>query len=97
MQATAKALKIKWHMSTAYHPQTDGQTERTNQELEMYLRLYCQSDLTNWAKMLAPTEIAYNARINSITKQAPFEILLGYMPRTIETPHTTETVPEAQE
>ena len=42
MQEVARQLHIKWTHSTAFHPQTDSQTERVNQELESYLRMYCQ-------------------------------------------------------
>ena len=40
-QELCKHLGIKSKMSTAYHPQTDGQTERFNQDIEVYLRIYC--------------------------------------------------------
>ena len=47
-------------MSTAYHPQTDGQTEQVNQILEQYLRCYVDYDLKNWSNLLPSTEFAYN-------------------------------------
>ena len=43
-----KMLGIETKLSTAYHPQTDGQTERTNQELEQYLRIYVNHRQNNW-------------------------------------------------
>ena len=45
-----KMLGIETKLSTAYHPETDGQTERTNQELEQYLRMYVNHRQNNWAK-----------------------------------------------
>ena len=44
-----KQLGIKPAPSTAYHPQTNGQTERANQEIEQVLRFYCNYDQTNWS------------------------------------------------
>ena len=45
-----KMLGIETKLSTAYHPQTDGQTERTNQELEQYLRMYVNYRQNNWSE-----------------------------------------------
>jgi len=53
-------LGMKRSMSTAYHPQTDGQTERINQVIESYLRSYCNYEQNDWASMLAMAEYAYN-------------------------------------
>jgi len=53
-------LGIKRSMSTAYHPQTDGPTERINQVIEAYLRSYCDYEQNHWASMLAMAEYAYN-------------------------------------
>ena len=47
-------------MSTAYYPQTDGQTERVNQVLEQYLRCYVDYNLSNWLDLLPSAEFAYN-------------------------------------
>jgi hypothetical protein len=45
-------LDIEQNISTAYHPQTDGQSERTNQWLEQYLRVYCNFQQDNWATII---------------------------------------------
>jgi hypothetical protein len=56
-----KLLGIRQNISTAYHPQTDGQSERTNQSLEMYLRLYCDSKQHEWAKLLPLAQYVRNS------------------------------------
>ena len=63
-ESLCKSLKIKQRISTAYHPQTDGQTERTNQVLECYLRNFVNYDQNNWYQLLQLAEQAYN---NSVT------------------------------
>ena len=55
-----KILEIESTMSTAYHPQTDGQTERVNQVLEQYLWCYVDYNLSNWLDLLSSTELVYN-------------------------------------
>ncbi len=52
MRELCRNLKIKQNISTAYHPQTDGQSERTNQWLEQYLRIFENGAQTDWAKWL---------------------------------------------
>jgi len=69
-------------MSTAYHPQTDGQTERMNQVIEAYLRSYCNYEQNDWASMLAMAEYAYNNSKHSSTKISPFYANYGFEPRT---------------
>jgi len=50
MRELNKMLRIETKLSMAYHPETDGQMERTNQELEQYLRMYVNHRQNNWAK-----------------------------------------------
>jgi len=75
-------LGIKRSMSTAYHPQTDGQTERINQVIESYLRSYCNYEQNDCASMLAMAEYAYNNSKHSSTKISPFYANYGFEPRT---------------
>jgi hypothetical protein len=56
------AIGVKHRMSTAYHPQTDGQTECYNQELEAYLRIYCAYKPDKWSNKLSLAQFAHNAR-----------------------------------
>jgi len=55
-----KLLGIKQNISTAYHPQTDGQTERVNQDLEQFLRIFVNHRQDDWAEWLAIAEFSYN-------------------------------------
>jgi transposase InsO family protein len=65
-------LGIKRSMSTAYHPQTDGKTERINQVIKSYLRSYCNYEQNDWASMLTMAECAYNNSKHTATKISPF-------------------------
>ena len=76
-----RALSINQNLSTAYHPQTDGQSERTNQRLEQYLRIFIDSYQTNWASLLPLAQYTLNATPNATTHKAPFQIILGYIPK----------------
>jgi hypothetical protein len=78
-------LGIKQNISMAYHPQTDGQSERTNQSLETYLRLYCDTQQQEWSKLLPLAQYVRNSWPNATTKQVPFNTILGY---TIPLQHT---------
>ena len=54
-------LKYNVHLSTAYHPQMDGQTKQTNQKLETYLRIFCTNNPTKWVQFLPSTEFHHNS------------------------------------
>nr|AAG24792.1 pol protein [Colletotrichum gloeosporioides] len=73
-------LGIKQAMSTAFHPQTDGQTERTNQILETYLRAYVNYDQDNWVVLLPIAQFAYNSAVGESTKESPFYLNYGFEP-----------------
>lgn len=77
-----KALKIQQALSTAYHPQTDGGTEHLNQELELYLRIFCNHRGEDWAELLPIAEFAHNHRYHSTIHCSPFEALMGYSPHS---------------
>ena len=63
-----KMLGIKMRLSTVFHPQTDGQTEHMNQELEQYLRFFVEHRQKNWPEWLASVEFAVNNNIHTATK-----------------------------
>ncbi|KAK8942371.1 hypothetical protein KSP39_PZI009407 [Platanthera zijinensis] len=67
--------------STAYHPQTDGQTEVVNRSLGALLRCLVGEHVSTWDSVLPLAEFAYNSSVNRTTGLSPFHILLGYEPR----------------
>jgi len=75
-----RKLGIKQKLSTAFHPQTDGESERVNQEIEQYLRICGNFQQDNWATLLPIIEFAHNARPHRSTHKSPFEIWYGYHP-----------------
>jgi transposase InsO family protein len=80
MRALNQLLGITENLSTARRPQTDGQTERANQELEQYLRIFCNDRQSDWAEWLACAEFALNNRVNSSTGFSPFFLNYGRDP-----------------
>ncbi|KIK13512.1 hypothetical protein PISMIDRAFT_17930 [Pisolithus microcarpus 441] len=75
-----KSLGVQSKLSTAYHPQTNGESECVNQELEMYLRCYCAEHPNSWSSKLPDAEFAHNSHIHSIHQQMPYSLLYGYDP-----------------
>ncbi|QRW01138.1 Retrotransposable element Tf2 protein [Ceratobasidium sp. AG-Ba] len=81
LRALYKGLKIKPRFSTAYHPETDGISERTNQWVEGFLRTFCNYRQDDWTKWLPIAEFCHNNHVNSATGQTAFETVYGTMPR----------------
>ncbi|CDI78777.1 hypothetical protein EPH_0048820 [Eimeria praecox] len=75
-------FRIKRAMSSAYHPQSHGQTERVNRTLEQMLRTYIRSDEREWERLLPALELAYNTTSHSSTELSPFEVMIGQNPIT---------------
>ncbi|XP_052197121.1 uncharacterized protein LOC127804307 [Diospyros lotus] len=75
-------IGTKLLFSTAYHPQTDGQTEVVNRTLTQLLRTVIQKNLKNWEDCLPFIEFAYNRSVHSSTEYSPFEIVYGFNPLT---------------
>ena len=67
-----RMLGIKMKLSMTFHPQTDGQTERMNQELEQYLRFFIEHRQKDWPEWLAAAEFAINNKVHMATKVSPF-------------------------
>ena len=71
-------LKYNLKLFSTYHPQTDGETERVNQELETYLCIFCNGHPKKWADLLPMAEFSHNSIIHSITNKSPFSLILRY-------------------
>ena len=76
-------LGIKSALSTAYHPQMDGTTERTNQEIEAYLSIYCSSHPEEWPQSLHTLEFTHNNQRHADRQHTPFELMFGESPLAI--------------
>lgn len=72
---------VQLRMSTSYHPQSDGQTERLNQTMETFLRCYVHACPSKWFQWLPLAELWYNSCPHSAIGRSPFEALYGYPPR----------------
>ena len=89
-------FKIQQNMSTAYHPRTDGQAERTNQEAEIYLCMYCDKQQNDWHLWLPLAEFTHNQHPSTTTGQTPFSMIMGYTPK-VEWPSAPSQVPSYSE
>nr|XP_009791247.1 PREDICTED: uncharacterized protein LOC104238555 [Nicotiana sylvestris] len=78
VEATLK--RVQFHTSSAYHPQSDGQTKVLNRSLETYLRCYCNEDATNWYSCLPMPEYWYNTSFLSAIQTTPYKALYGRPP-----------------
>ena len=72
------ALDMKLHFTSGYHPEGDGQMERTNQTLEQYLQVYCNYQQDNWSELLPLAEFAYKNTLSATTGMTPFFANKGY-------------------
>src|SRR5882672_10919597 len=69
---------MRLHFTSSFHPEGDGQTERVNQTLEQYLRVYCNYQQDNWYELLPLAEFAYNNTPSATTGITPFFANKGY-------------------
>ena len=74
MKEVTEMMGIQQNLSTAYHPQTDGQTERVNQEIEQYLQIYINHRQEDWAEWLPVAEFSYNDKIHTATGYSVFQL-----------------------
>ena len=88
---------MKLHFTLGYHPEGDGQTERTNQTLEQYIWVYCNYQQDNWYRLLPLSKFAYNNAPSATTKVTPFYANKGYHPNLTVHPERDLTSPRDQE
>jgi len=93
-RALNQQLGTQLKFSTAYHPQTDGQTERVNRILEQTLRIHCAYHQIDWDNYLSIAEFTYNNNQSSTTQFSPFFTNFGHhptVPATLTTPTTVDS------
>jgi len=90
MKAFMKKLRIEQTTSTTFHLQSNRTTERFNQEIELYLAIYCANNPNTWANKLPMAEYAHNSRPHGGLNQTPFELILRHpTKRTPKEPNTS--------
>jgi hypothetical protein len=94
-QALFARLGTSLNLSTAHHPQTDGQTERTHRTIEQILRAYVDPHHDDWATWLPVAEFAYNNSLHSSISSTPFKANYGYDPDTPATIALPSNRPDA--
>jgi len=92
-----KALDMHLHFTSSYHPEGDGQTERSNQTLEQYLRIYCNYQQDNWADLLPLAEFAYNNTPSATTRVSLFFTNKDYHPNISVYPERNMTSARARD
>ena len=88
-----KLLNYNLSLSTTYHPQSDGETEYVNQEVEMYLWIFCGSNPGSWADKISHAEFAHNHCPHSVTNQSPFYLMMGYKPHALPSLISNSSIP----
>ena len=73
-----RILGYELALSSAYHHQTDRETERVNQEIKTYLRIFCGPNPSKWAEQVPMAEFVHNIRPHSTTSKSPFYLIMGY-------------------
>jgi hypothetical protein len=87
MKELCHLLGIEAALSTAYHPQTDRQTERVNQELEQFLQIFVREQQDDWYSLLPLAEFSYNNHVHFSMQHTPFLLDTGRHPRMGFEPH----------
>ena len=91
-----KQLGIKRNISSAYHPQTDGQSERTNQSVETALQIFANYQQDDWNTWLPVVQYQLNSHVSNTMKIAPFEAWMGYILRAHQ-PDRLSQLPAVQQ
>jgi hypothetical protein len=92
-KAVCAQLNIKQNISTMYYPQTDGQSEQANMQVEQYLHIYGNMEQDDWVNLLPLAQYVHNSWVNMSTRYTPFDLLIRHMP-TLNVSHDTMNIPE---
>jgi hypothetical protein len=84
-------------LTTTYHPQTDGATERVNQEIKAYLLIYCSAHPTKWKNSLSTLEFIHNNRRHADQIHTSFKLMIGKAPVAIPTTFENTKFPSVAE
>ena len=90
-------LEIKSTLSTAFHPQTDGTTERYNQEIETWLGIFCLAFPEEWSQHLGILKFTHNKRRHSERPYSPFQLMMGINPKVMPTSFEFTEYPAAEQ
>ena len=94
-RALCTHLRVEQGLSTAYHPQTDGQSEWANQRVEQYLCIYGNTHQNNWPSLLPMAQFMHNTLPNVTMGQTPCNLLYGFPP-SIHVANQTSGIPEVE-
>jgi len=92
-----RRLGIDSRLSTAYHPQTDGLSERGLQEVQTFLGIYCINHPETWKDHLPILEFTWNNRRHADNEKTPFELIMGLQPQGIPKAFETSNIPSVTE
>ena len=81
---------------TAYHPQTDEETEHVNQEIETYLHIFCGNQPTTWTDSITHAEFAHNRHPHSVMGKSLFFLMMGYEPIALPAVLPSSSVPAVE-
>ena len=96
-RAFCSLLGASTSLSSGFHPQSNGQTERVNQDLEVALRCLVSDNPSSWCSQLSWVEYSHNSLPSSSTGMSPFECALGYQPPLFPEQEKEVEVPSAQD
>jgi hypothetical protein len=96
-QELLKLLNIKSNLTTTYHPQSDGATERVNQEIKAYLSIYCMSHPEDWLHSLHTLKFTHNNRRHAERIHTPFELIQGNSPIFVPVTFSHTKLPSIEE
>ena len=88
-----KLIGVKTKLTTAFHPQTNGGTERVNREIQLYLSIFCINNPESWSQALKKAEFTYNNRTHADREKTPFELMYGSTPKAIIEPYLEKDEP----